>query len=67
MIPISQIMTRNPVTVHRDDPIRKAFDLMMEGQFHRLPMIEGTKLVGIVTDRDLLEAPCEIVERKESR
>jgi CBS domain-containing protein len=43
MMPVSQVMTRNPVTVHRDDPIRKAFDLMMEGQFRRLPVMEGTK------------------------
>jgi acetoin utilization protein AcuB len=56
MIPVSQIMNENPVTVHRDDPIRKAFDLMTEGQFRRLPVMEGEKLVGIVTDRDLRRA-----------
>jgi acetoin utilization protein AcuB len=56
MIPVSQVMTENPVTIHRNDPIRKAFDLMMEGQFRRLPVMEGTKLVGIVTDRDLRRA-----------
>ncbi len=38
MIPVSQVMTRNPVTVDRDDPIRKAFDLMKEGRFRRLPV-----------------------------
>jgi CBS domain-containing protein len=43
MIPISQVISGNPVTVRRDDPIRKAFDLMMEGQFRRLPVMEGTK------------------------
>jgi len=56
MITVSQVMTGNPVTVHRDDPIRKAFDLMMEGHFRRLPVMEGGKLVGIVTDRDLRRA-----------
>ena len=56
MIPVSQVMSGNPVTVHKDDPIRKAFDLMMEGQFRRLPVMEGRELVGIVTDRDLRRA-----------
>ena len=56
MIPISQVMTRNPVTVHRDDPVRKAFDLMMEGHFRRLPVMEGRDLAGIITDRDLRRA-----------
>jgi len=42
MIAISQVTTGNSVTVHRDDPIRKAFDLM-EDQFCRLPVMEGTK------------------------
>ena len=56
MMPVSEVMTRNPVTVDRDDPIRKAFDLMTEGRFRRLPVMEGTKLVGIITDRDLRRA-----------
>jgi acetoin utilization protein AcuB len=56
MIPVSQVMTGNPVTVHGNDPIRKAFDLMIEGQFRRLPVTEGGDLVGIVTDRDLRRA-----------
>jgi CBS domain-containing protein len=43
MMSISQVMTGNPVTVRRDDPIRRAFDLMLEGQFRRLPVMEGTK------------------------
>ncbi|TEU11445.1 MAG: CBS domain-containing protein [Anaerolineales bacterium] len=43
MISLSQVMTGNPVTVHRDDPIRKAFDLMLEGQFRRLPVMEEKK------------------------
>jgi acetoin utilization protein AcuB len=56
MIPVQQVMTGDPVTVHREEPIRKAFDLMMEGRFRRLPVMEGTKLVGIITDRDLRRA-----------
>jgi CBS domain-containing protein len=43
MIAVSQVMTGNPVTVHRDDPIRKAFDLMMKGQFRRLPIANDGK------------------------
>ena len=64
MIPVSQIMTGNPVTVHRDDPIRKAFDLMTEGQFRRLPVIEASKLVGIITRTALLKLLVKMLKEK---
>ena len=50
---VKQIMTRNPVTVAPQDSLRRAIALMKEGDFRRLPVVEGQQLVGIVTDRDI--------------
>jgi acetoin utilization protein AcuB len=46
-------MTANPVTVTPSDTLGKAKALMDAGGFRRLPVIEGGKLVGIITERDL--------------
>jgi acetoin utilization protein AcuB len=46
-------MTRNPATVSPRDTLAKAKALMDAGGFRRLPVVEGGRLVGIVTERDL--------------
>jgi acetoin utilization protein AcuB len=48
-------MTRNPVTVGPNDSIRKALLLMRQGHVRRLPVVEGKRVVGILTDRDIWE------------
>src|SRR5512135_898144 len=49
-------MTRYPVTVDKDESVGAAIQLMKERKIRRLPVVEGSTLVGIVTDRDLKEA-----------
>ncbi|MCS6845477.1 MAG: CBS domain-containing protein [Caldilineales bacterium] len=46
-------MTRDPVTVGPEEPIGAALELMRVGRFRHLPVVEGDRLVGIITDRDL--------------
>ncbi len=53
---VEQVMTRDPATVAPNDSIRVAIDRMREKQCRRLPVVDGGKLVGIVTDRDLRRA-----------
>ena len=50
---VEKIMTRTPVTVGPHDSLRWAIHLMKKGSFHRLPVIEEGRLVGIATDRDI--------------
>ncbi len=52
---VRDCMTRNPVTVGPNDSIRKALLLMRQGHVRRLPVVEGTRVVGILTDRDIWE------------
>ena len=52
---VRECMTRNPVTVGPNDSIRKALLLMRHGHVRRLPVVEGKRVVGILTDRDISE------------
>jgi acetoin utilization protein AcuB len=53
---VAQVMTRNPATIAPNDSIRIAIDRMRERGCRRLPVIENSKLIGIVSDRDLRRA-----------
>ncbi len=46
-------MIHDPITVHPDDTVEKAMDLMSEYRISGLPVVKGTHLVGIVTNRDV--------------
>ena len=52
---IEQRMTSNPITITSQATIADASELMRTNKFRRLPVVDGGKLVGVVTDRDLRE------------
>ena len=43
-------MTANPYCISKDTAISTALDIMAEHGFHRLPVVEGKHLVGLVTE-----------------
>lgn len=50
-------MTPAPLTtISPDAPISEAARLMKERSIHRLPVLEGGRLAGLITYRDILEA-----------
>jgi acetoin utilization protein AcuB len=49
-------MTADPVTVTPDTPVMDALKILKEGNFRRLPVMDGGKLVGITTRKDLKDA-----------
>lgn len=53
---VREWMTEGPKTVTTATPVMEAMQLMRQGEFRRLPILDGERLVGIVTDRDLKEA-----------
>ncbi len=53
---VAQVMTREPTSVRPDDPVRLAVERMRERKCRRLPVVEGDRVVGIITDRDLRRA-----------
>jgi acetoin utilization protein AcuB len=53
---IRDIMTEDPITVEAKTSLPHAHKLMRKNKIRKLPVLEGEKLVGIVTDDMLLEA-----------
>jgi len=49
-------MSKSPITIKRDDSFQTALNLLRQGGVRHLPVLEGKKLVGILTDRDLRQA-----------
>lgn len=51
--PIRKYMSTSPHSIGRDQTLAKAHAMMREHGFRHLPVLEGGKLVGLVTMRDL--------------
>ncbi|MBN2538512.1 MAG: CBS domain-containing protein [Deltaproteobacteria bacterium] len=50
---VGKKMTRNLVTVTGDTSILKVKNLLKQHKIDQLPVVEGRKLIGIITDRDI--------------
>jgi acetoin utilization protein AcuB len=50
---MSRYMTRQPWTIRKDAKMSQAHGLMRAHRIRHLPVLEGGKLAGIVSDRDL--------------
>ncbi|MDO4500820.1 MAG: CBS and ACT domain-containing protein [Erysipelotrichaceae bacterium] len=46
-------MTKNPICLQETDSILDAYNVLKSNGFHRIPILKGAKLVGLVTDDTL--------------
>ncbi len=53
---VRERMKRDPVTVKKDDSFRYALKLIRKEGIRHLPVLDGKKVVKIVTDRDLRQS-----------
>lgn len=53
---VGQIMTKDPITISPDSPLREAAKIMLERKIGGLPVMDGRKLVGIITESDIFRA-----------
>jgi len=53
---IGSVMTPFPYVVQVDESVRTARALMVEHEVRHLPVKDGSRLVGVLTDRDLKRA-----------
>jgi len=51
---VADIMTPDPVTVETETSIEDIAGLMVDKNFHTIPVVEGGKLVGIIGKEDIL-------------
>ncbi len=52
---IKHWMTRNPITVKPSTPVMEASQIMKENNIRRLPVVKKGKVVGMITQRNILE------------
>lgn len=68
--PISELMTQNPITVNPENSIEDCMNLMTGKFIRHLPVVDGDKLVGLVSIGDvvkhIIEEQKEIIEHLEN-
>ncbi|MEO5906878.1 MAG: CBS domain-containing protein [Saprospiraceae bacterium] len=53
--PLSSIMTRDVITAAQDDSLAVARNIFLRNKVHHLPIVNGSRLVGILTTYDLFK------------
>lgn len=57
---LALLMTPNPVTVSVEDSIEKVVSILSTTPFRRLPVLDGERLAGIITVRDIVRKISEM-------
>ena len=60
---VEDMMIRDPITVTRNTPTLEAMRKMRERNVGCLPVVEGERLVGIITAQDLIRVSAKLLER----
>ena len=58
---ISRIMVHDPVTVTTDQPLVEAVEILYNTKYGALPVMEEGRVVGILTDGDMLRALIDLL------
>lgn len=59
---VEEIMSRELVSIGTEDTLARAWELIRQRRIRHLPVVEGTALVGILSDRDLRDASPSVLE-----
>jgi len=62
--PVGDIMTKNPMTVSADATVHHCMEIMTEGRFRHLPVVDKGRVVGILSIGDLVKAVIEDQSQK---
>lgn len=52
---LEQVMKKDPISLPETSTVREAAEILAQSDFHSLPVVNGGKLVGIVTSTDLIK------------
>src|SRR5262245_20188590 len=58
---VAQLMTREPITVLRNSPLKRAVEIFISRRVGALPVVDGDLLVGILTDVDVLRVAHDLL------
>ena len=56
MINVENIMSRQVVSVGMDDTLKEIREIFEHVRFHHILVVDNERLVGVISDRDLLKA-----------
>lgn len=62
MFSVIQLMTHHPISIDINDGLIKALEVLVEKEFHALPIVDNEKLVGIITTTDAIKYLLRICE-----
>jgi len=57
---VSEIMTKDPITVTPETSLHDVAKIMLEKKIGGLPVVDGKKVVGIITESDVFRAMIEL-------
>jgi acetoin utilization protein AcuB len=66
-VTVDQVMTSPVITIHPAREAREAARVMLEHKIGALPVLEGMRLVGIITETDLVRAFAQTAELAAAR
>jgi CBS domain-containing protein len=53
--PVSEVMTRKVVSCRRNDTVAGIMEMMTSGKFRHLPVVEGERVVGLISIGDIVK------------
>jgi len=62
---VKEAMTKNPVTIEADCLLEEAAVIMRQHRISTLPVVEGGKLAGIITESDIFDAFIDLLGFKD--
>ena len=60
---VGEAMTRDPISIQASDTVGDLAEILSENEFHAVPVLEGNRIVGIVTTTDLIRFFLERLSR----
>lgn len=61
---VRDVMTYDPITVQSEDTLQDAAERMLEYQVSGLPVLDGRRLVGIITEKDIFRLVVEALSEE---
>jgi len=62
---VEDFMTPDPVGLQKDAPIGELANILVENEFHAVPILDGPQIVGIVSTTDLIRYLMEAVQSED--
>jgi CIC family chloride channel protein len=63
-VPVSELMSQDPITVEPDEALDRIVEVLTQHGVSALPVVQGHKLVGLITRSDVIRAEVALLQPK---